>query len=733
MTELQVAWEFVEHTGRSVFLTGRAGTGKTTFLKRVKELSHKRLIVVAPTGVAAINAGGVTIHSFFQLPLSPYVPGAKIQEKHNFSNLKRKIIRSLDLLIIDEISMVRADVLDAVSHVLQRYRGSSLPFGGVQLLMIGDLQQLTPVVTGEEQPIISKFYDTAYFFGSRALEHVPYVTIELKQVFRQQQGDFLDILNHIREGKTTYQDLQKLNKRYLPYFHPQPEDGYIRLTTHNRRADDYNERELYSLATPEVTFNAEIEGTFPDYLYPTATALKLKVGAQVMFIKNDPSTEHLYYNGRIGHVTDIGEGVLKVKCGEDIINVTPMEWENASYTLNEDTKEIETEVKGLFRQIPLRLAWAITIHKSQGLTFDRVIIEADAAFASGQVYVALSRCRTIEGIVLAASINMDAIINDKSVTNYINNQEKEAAKSIEALPVLKREYYREMLIELFSFDEMIRCEEVLLRCLIEFYSKYYPTEVTSHKAVSKSLKKDIDDVAKKWTSLIESMDDEEVHGEIFLERVKRSCSFFENHIVDALKEPLESCKELKSNNKAVVKRMDNALADMTLAYLTKVHLLRYVAKEGFTVPTYLNFKQKSILLAIEGKEEDVSEIKQVRRSEIKNNARIGKKSNKEKCPKRKSSDISLEMFLRGKTISEIAEERGFTFGTISKHLYDFVLGGKLPFNDFVSKEKEEIIRRAIDRVSAKNSIVPIKQECPDNVTYDEIRAVIATNQGKVPE
>jgi ATP-dependent exoDNAse (exonuclease V) alpha subunit len=448
--ELQLAWDFVENTGVSIFLTGKAGTGKTTFLREVKRRSPKRMVVVAPTGVAAINAGGQTIHSFFQLPLSPYVPETRYKERFDFSKEKKKMLRTLDLLVIDEISMVRSDLLDAIDNVMRRFRDPRRPFGGAQLLMIGDLQQLTPVVTPADEALLKNHYDTPYFFGSNALRQTQYVTLELKHVYRQQDTAFLDILNHIREDRVTANDIATLNQRCIPNFHPAPEEGYIRLTTHNHLADSYNESELASLTSKAFTYNAKIDGTFPDYAYPTDVELTLKQGAQVMFVKNDP--EGRYYNGRIGRVTSIDNYHVSVVCpGDDKeISVEPAEWENAKYELNEKTKEIETTVQGTFRQLPLRLAWAITIHKSQGLTFEHAIIDAAFSFAAGQVYVALSRCKTLSGMVLAKPVRQENIMNDRRVASYIEQQETAAQRSIEMLPTLKEQFHREQLHQLFE-------------------------------------------------------------------------------------------------------------------------------------------------------------------------------------------------------------------------------------------------------------------------------------------
>ena len=327
---VQTAWDFVENTGHSIFLTGKAGTGKTTFLKAVVEQSRKRPIVVAPTGVAAINAGGVTIHSFFQLPFSPYVPGAKVESKFDFSKEKRKIIASSDLLIIDEISMVRADLLDAIDAVLRRFREHGEPFGGMQLLMIGDLAQLTPVVTPEDERMLKPYYDTPYFFGSKALQKIEYVNIHLNHVYRLNDESFITLLNEIREGRPSAETIKRLNSRCQPTFVPRPEEPYIRLTTHNNLANFYNESELQKLPSRAYEYHAEVKGTFPEYSYPTAETLVLKEGAQVMFVKNDPSGEHKYYNGRIGRVTEASEKRLTVYCEGDseAIEVEPQVWEN---------------------------------------------------------------------------------------------------------------------------------------------------------------------------------------------------------------------------------------------------------------------------------------------------------------------------------------------------------------------------------------------------------------------
>ena len=600
-TELRNAWDFVEHTGRSIFLTGKAGTGKTTFLKTVVDQSRKRNVVVAPTGVAAINAGGMTIHSFFQLPFSPFVPGAKIESKFDFGKEKRKLIASLDLLIIDEISMVRSDLLDAIDSILRRFRDRYKPFGGVQLLMIGDLQQLTPVVTPDDERMLKPYYDTPYFFGSKALSEMDYVTIQLEKVYRQQDDTFLSLLNHIREGQPTASDLTLLNSRYKPVFLPKPEEGYIRLTTHNQMANNYNETELQKLSGRAVNYQAMIEGTFPEYSYPTAETLTLKVGAQVMFVKNDPSNEHRYYNGRIGHVTLAEPTRLLVYCpgDADAIEVVPLEWENARYTLNDETREIETEVLGKFSQLPLRLAWAITIHKSQGLTFEHAIIDASLSFAPGQVYVALSRCKTLEGMVLASQIPPHAIINDERVDSYISHQEEAAQRSIDQLPTLKDEYYRYLLMELFDFKDILYREEYLGRIIIEFFYRSHTDIAELHKRALEDYKQKMIVVADKWRAMIQQMTIDALHEEEFLERVKRSAAYFEQTLDKVLTKPLSLVLDIKSQNKLAMKRLTENYTDLRQAWLSRRYLLQQLSERTFTIADYLRQKQHSLLDAMD--------------------------------------------------------------------------------------------------------------------------------------
>ena len=707
--ELRTAWEFVENTGCSIFLTGKAGTGKTTFLKTVVERSRKRPIVVAPTGVAAINAGGVTIHSFFQLPFSPFVPGAKAENRYEVSKQKRQIIASVDLLIIDEISMVRADLLDAIDDVLRRYRNHYLPFGGVQLLMIGDLAQLTPVVTPEDERMLKPYYDTPYFFGSKALQQVDYVTIQLEKVYRQQDSAFLDILNDVRQGCPSAETLARLNSRVAAASQTlgagQGGLEAIRLTTHNQLANHYNESELGRLPGKLFWYRATVEGTFPEYNYPTAEMLTLKLGAQVMFIKNDSTGRHRYYNGRIGRVSYLDDKRIMVHCegDEKAIDVEPLEWENARYTLNAVTKEIESEVQGTFRQFPLRLAWAITIHKSQGLTFDRAVIDAGLSFAPGQVYVALSRCRTLEGLTLSAPIEARAVINDERVDTYISHQEAAAHQSIARLPELRQEYERHLLLQLFDFSALLYSEDTVLRLMAEYFMRSNAQLMQQHNQAYSGLQQQVVAVAQKWAERIKAMTVEELHQPEFLERVQRSAAYFAQTIDALLMEVIKQTALAKSNNKRGQSRLAEALSDLRQQWYMCSVLLKTMARESFSITGYLKHRQMAMLDAA-----DDSRL----RSAL-------------KPKKEKTSEVTYRLYSQGKSPGQIAQERGISVNAVFGHLAELVGEGRIEATQIISPERYRLIVKVVKMIGTDQGLTPIKNLCPEDVTWEEIKVVVA--------
>ncbi len=715
--ELKTAWEFVEKTGKSVFLTGKAGTGKTTFLKRVVEESRKRVVVVAPTGIAAINAGGVTIHSFFQLPLHPFIPGAKLESKFAFSKEKRSIIKTMDVLVIDEISMVRSDLLDAVDSVLRRFRNRFKPFGGVQLLMIGDLQQLTPVMTDEDFQLLAPYYPTPYFFGSRALSQIDYVTIELKQVYRQQDEEFISILNSVRSGRPSHDVIKALNNRYDPRFTPSADEGYIRLTTHNHIANSYNEQQLDLIDEPVHCFDAVIDGNFPEYAYPTEARLELKVGAQVMFVKNDPSSERRYFNGKIGVVTDFYEEYILVQCpGEDEkIAVEPLEWENCRYVINEQTQEMETEVQGIFKQYPLRLAWAITIHKSQGLTFDRAIIDAAASFASGQVYVALSRCRTLEGMVLATPLRQDAVMTDLRVEDYIDGQEEAAQRSVARLESIKEDYYKELLGELFDFKELASLQKRMLGISMEFPAGSVVGLAQKHNDILNSLNDKVVPVGTKWQRLIMQKSYEDVSSPEFSARVRNGCSYFLSELEDMYGEFLTNTKDIKAENKELVKRYGNIWNDLDMELSSIMILFKAMSIVPFSTEAYLRERQIAVYEASGFVPKELKTPKTARKSAT--------KPQKEK--KEDTKVTSFKLYKQGKTVKEIAKERDLNQQTIVRHLAHYVANGMISVDELVPSGRADSIREIISGLGSVKSLSAIKEACPSDITYQDIVLVIA--------
>ncbi len=717
--ELKTAWDFVEKTGKSVFLTGKAGTGKTTFLKKVVEQSKKRVVVVAPTGIAAINAGGVTIHSFFQLPLHPFIPGMKIESKFAFSKEKRSIIKTIDILIIDEISMVRCDLLEAIDSVLRRFRNKYKPFGGVQLLMIGDLQQLSPVITDEEFQLLAPYYSSPYFFGSRALAAVDYVTIELKEVYRQQDQHFIDILNSIRGGRPSPEVIRALNSRYDPHFVPGADEGYIRLTTHNQIADNYNSQQLSLIEEPIHSFDAEVSGNFPEYAYPTEARLELKVGAQVMFVKNDPSSEKRYYNGKIGVVTDFFEEYILVQCpGDDEkIAVEPLEWENSRYVINEQTQEMETEVQGVFRQYPLRLAWAITIHKSQGLTFDKAIIDAASSFASGQVYVALSRCRTLAGMVLATPLRAESVITDLHVEDYIEGQEAAAERSLARLDSIKEEYYKELLGELFDFKELASLQKRMLGVCKDFPSGTVVGLAQRHNDILNVLNEKVVPVGGKWQLLIRQKPFEEIASEDFSVRIKNGCTYFLEHIDATYEDFLEKTKDIKAENKELVKRYANIWNDLDFELKVIRLLLKSMSLLPFTTDNYLRERQVAVYEASGIVPKELKTPKKSARASVSKPAKEKKEDTKV---------TTFKLYKQGMTVKEIAKERDLNQQTIVRHLAHYVAKGMIPVDEFVSDSKAEAIREAIDNVGTTKGLAAIKEACPPEITYQDIVLYIAS-------
>ena len=609
--EIELAEKYITETGVSIFLTGKAGTGKTTFLHHIVERCRKRSIVVAPTGVAAVNAGGVTIHSFFQLPFCPYLPDVKElvteyqlpESQRQLRKSKIDIIRTLDLLIIDEISMVRADLLDAVDAVMRRYRRSGRPFGGVQLLMIGDVQQLAPVVTDEERPYIERVYASPFFFHSKALQRLQYITIQLTTVYRQQDPLFLRLLNNIRDSKFDEATLAALNSRVRKPGDPAVfADGQepILLTTHNWQADEVNRRNLEVLDTPVQIFDAVVEGNFPDSAAPTERHLELKVGAQVMFVKND-SLGHRYYNGMIGVVesvetdgtSDGQKHIVVVNSEGERIDVGQERWDTWKYEIDSTDNQIKPILDGVFVQYPLKTAWAVTIHKAQGLTFDRLQVDASAAFTYGQVYVALSRCRSLEGLTLLSPITPQNAFENKDIEQF-NGTMTPIEQAEEMLDGYRSQYYFDVLYELIDFSGLQHALEGLNRLYQESLRGLYPEQATTLTALCSKELTELVSVAERFHRQLDAIGAGSSSRALLLERVQKGAAYF-GQVVKAMDEQVRPCLAVEIDNKETSRRLKEQGERYSSVALLKIKVLDYVAAHGFTVEDYQQAKVDAAL------------------------------------------------------------------------------------------------------------------------------------------
>ncbi len=596
-TRLHLAEEYVQFTNKNIFLTGKAGTGKTTFLRNLKKSSNKRIAVVAPTGVAAINAGGVTIHSFFQISFGPFIPNLPDKKEFKYSSEKIRTIRGLDLLVIDEISMVRADLLDAIDAVLRKFRNRFKPFGGVQLLMIGDLHQLAPVAKEQEWNLLKEHYSSIYFFDSLALKQSDFITIELTHIYRQSDEVFINLLNQVRDKKLNQNGVELLNARYRHQLKPEDTKGYIHLTTHNYSAQSINKERLDQLNDNSHFFKADITGDFPEHMYPNDANLELKVGAQVMFVRNDPGREKLYFNGKLGVIRNIEDEIISVKGDHDEfeVQVSRSEWQNIKYTLNE-YKEMTEQIVGSFIQFPLKTAWAITIHKSQGLTFEHAIIDAQASFAHGQVYVALSRCKSLEGLILSSPISSESIKSDETIHTF-NEATKEVELNESGLNAAKRQSQIEWINDLFDFSSIRKSLHRLAATLDTNQEKVGAEPLQLMSTIIENFYNGIDLVVKKFATQLPAYYEGNMlpeENEELQERIKKGSVYLADKLSLLVYTPLERI-DLDTDNKEITKSLEEIRNVNRRIIFEKKMVLDACTKNGFETVRFLQAKANAAI------------------------------------------------------------------------------------------------------------------------------------------
>lgn len=728
------AAKFINNTNRTIFLTGKAGTGKTTFLKYIIKHTYKNTVIAAPTGIAAINAGGVTLHSLFQLPFGAFLPSstnaASFSENQKFNNpnslvkgiqlntSKRKLLQELELLIIDEVSMLRADLLDAIDTVLRSIRRKNhLPFGGVQILFIGDLLQLPPVVKDDEWKELKNYYKSIYFFEALALKNNPPLYIELNKIYRQADDSFISILNNLRNNQVTNADIEILNRYYKPDFKPKADENYIQLTTHNHKADSLNKQELQKLNEPSFFFKAETSGDFNEFAYPIDQNLELKKAAQIMFVKNDPSGAQRFFNGKIGRISNINANTIEVAFEDSpkTITVDKYEWQNIKYSLNEVSNEIEEKIVGTYTQYPIKLAWAITVHKSQGLTFEKAIIDIGNAFAPGQVYVALSRLTSLNGLVLSSPINFNSLSLDSTITAYSNNKADESVLHT----LLEKES------QLFYNDYVLNCFNLnFLSNILQKHIESYSTDK------EKSAKKKYFEWAMKLKTEFDVI---KTTSDKFLVQLKNIIDSNQPDYKEQLQTRVVSAKNyfsplLKDFSKTILKQIEKLSEEKRI----KTYLSELTEVDAFFHKQIQLINKAEALLtsAINNTEfsKDGSTIEaenQERLKEVANAIPLPKKrSRKERSATKEekvdSKMVSYNLYKEKKSLEDIAKERGMAVGTIEAHLAHYVSLGLLNVADFVEKEKMENII-TVSKTIDTTLFGPIKQALGDEYSYSEIR------------
>jgi uncharacterized protein (DUF2132 family) len=738
------ALRFINQTHQSVFLTGKAGTGKTTLLKEIIATTHKNTVVVAPTGIAALNAGGVTIHSMFQLPFGGFIPDnsapqfsdttkfetkATLRRHFKMSGQKRAVIRNMELLIIDEVSMLRADLLDAMDYMMQTVRRKSAPFGGVQVLFIGDLLQLPPIIRDEEWRTLRNYYKGKFFFHAHVIQQYPPLYIELSKIYRQTDDRFISVLNNLRNNEITPTDIQMLNEFVKPDFDLKANKGYITLTTHNAKADVMNAQSLEDLEGKVIRFMPDITGDFPEKIYPVDPYLQLKVGAQIMFVKNDLSMEKNYFNGKMGIIKTMTAKEIWVHFPDEdkTIEVDKYEWQNIRYTVNEMTKEIEEEVLGSFVHYPIKLAWAITVHKSQGLTFDKAALDVSQVFLPGQAYVALSRLRSLNGLVLLSPLRMNGISNDQDVMDYAENKASEEALA-NALKRETKNFILNYLKNSFDWNDLAqewRNHQFSYNEDAENSVKFkHKTWAHNQAGVIWQL---LDPSSKFLVQLDRLFHSEQVEFNHISDRINAAFNYFMEPMDKLVYEILWKIEEVKRLKKAKVFYDELIILDdlqtKAVLQLMKAKLMVATLVKGETISkeklTSAEIKQYKTI-KVERVIEDFKKANITLIEDEKDADRYAPKKTTKKEPKKSTVQETYELWLEKKTVQEIATIRKFTQETILSHLTKLIQAKTITINEVFSEDKLAALTEAFEGYK-EESVSPLKEKYGDAFSWEELR------------
>jgi len=738
---LSTATQFINTTNSHIFLTGKAGTGKTTFLRNLSKLTHKSHIVVAPTGIAALNAEGVTIHSQFLIPPATFLPDRSLADdfsengkfinqntlarKHPLNSVRKQVLRSIDLLVIDEVSMLRADLLDAIDYRMKAVKGNYFQsFGGVQVLFIGDLYQLPPVVRNDEKETLSRYYKSPWFYESKALQENPLVYIELNKIFRQHDPAFINILNNLRNNRTTHEDINALNSHFK-----RPEEiadlhEVITLTTHNNKADEINQKELSSLTTSSHFFDAHLEGDFPESMYPVLVSLELKVGAQIMFVRND-SESKMYFNGKLATIKKIADDEVWVEMAESLIpyQLKRVRWENKKYTVDENTRDLNEEVIGSFEQFPVKLAWAITVHKSQGLTFDKAIIDVGQAFASGQVYVALSRLRSLEGLTLRTPINSSVISTDQQIVAFVqdNHQPEQLG---EVMKIKQQQFIRQLLNKTFDFTAIIKEIRYIRKDQVdEGFSEGTMKPVLIQ--IAETLEAEQGNTEKFKYQLADLLSANDTAK--LLDRIQKGSAYYKIKLTQTIKVLLHHLETTRLQKR--VKTYVNHLTDLDQLLSKKIE---DVDKATTLTEAILRGNEKFEFESLtKQRAEDRTAMLEEIQKQVATETPTGKKRKPRKERKSKNKDglstydISVDMLNSGKTVEQIAEERGLAVSTIEGHLGKAVGDGRVSIFKFMNQETVAEIVNAIHQLPEGSTSKILYDMLKGKFGYGQLRAVMA--------